>query len=453
MPSKVTTAVQGAVTAFLASSGCTYRPGRLAPLQDPLWRYFAAESTDPATKAMKKSIRLAYRQMGETTLAQSVMLVLREDLIGKPKGFLKTVQHAILSRDVLKLVMDKVDPRLAKDVARVDIGFQEYVGGLLVEEHYDTGKVARTLWPVLAPLIEVAGSAYLGSTNIDRGSSSPEPEVAVSGGAAVSGSTRKSKAAADHQFLLNAWSVQQNPAPSPPRTPSETSPDADGEGNSHRPFFAEDDLATFLVPAFSPTSFSPQASSINHGEILSMDLNLLPLFKADSDYGDESYSDDSSDSARGTDSPSSSGSPIASRREGALWLFNELVNVVQSPAGGSESGDLAMTGVSPAATTEGPIDTLTVMAYGGIVLQEVQAPFFASVGIPSQQAGSSLERPSWRYDPHKASAKSSKMVSTPGSHTDEIAGLKNPGRSPLTLSNGRSPGEAMQRIRSIWMSP
>ncbi|KAJ7622890.1 hypothetical protein DFH06DRAFT_1340441 [Mycena polygramma] len=176
MASVVPAAIHQAVKAFIESSS-EYNPPRLPPLNTSHWKDLAEKKTDAKAKAVQKPLN------------------------GK----------CCLSAETLRMIAERIDPRLvANKPARVEQGFTELVGALLVESAFNTPAVAALLHPVLGPVVQVAA----GTEN-----EAQEEEVEAPSTQA-SGSVKHFRLGGEQLFLLNAWEVQKNPAPSPPGTPA-----------------------------------------------------------------------------------------------------------------------------------------------------------------------------------------------------------------------------------------
>jgi hypothetical protein len=69
--------------------------GGLPKLNSDRWPEFAWTSTDPTTAidpdtaAAQKLTRDAYRKIGKATAEHAIVLILGQDLVGKPTGHLK----------------------------------------------------------------------------------------------------------------------------------------------------------------------------------------------------------------------------------------------------------------------------------------------------------------------------------------------------------------------------
>ncbi|KAJ6534648.1 hypothetical protein DFH09DRAFT_1180227, partial [Mycena vulgaris] len=112
-------------------------------------------------------------------------------------GFLNTLRNAVLAHRVLKLVLQEIHPRLLDNqVDRVDGGFTIIMGGYWEQFGCDDTRFLRRMGPVLAPLLEVGGRAYMAYMATD---STRKP--AVNPGS-------KKRYPADLQLAYNARAVQ-----------------------------------------------------------------------------------------------------------------------------------------------------------------------------------------------------------------------------------------------------
>ncbi|KAJ7631386.1 hypothetical protein DFH06DRAFT_1224360 [Mycena polygramma] len=119
---------------------------------------------DDATRSLAAQQRGFYHQAGYATLNQSLFLMVVDSLVDKPAGFLLALQTAICCNDVLKALVNKIDPKLAENIeptARMDIGFCQLIGVMWELEGRRSESVTRLLRPFLAPLLQAAGDTFI----------------------------------------------------------------------------------------------------------------------------------------------------------------------------------------------------------------------------------------------------------------------------------------------------
>ncbi|KAJ7656401.1 hypothetical protein DFH06DRAFT_471206 [Mycena polygramma] len=429
MPSNSSTPSQRAVETFLQSSHYS-PPSRLQPLADWHWEKIAETKADPKAHAAQKTLRKVYKGIGRSTLEHSIVLLLGNNLLDQPEDLLKSVQKDVLSKTALELLVGKIDTRLlANDARKIDIGFAEYVGGLMVENEYNTLAVARSLCPILGPVVKVAADAYIRS---QRGNERDEPEEEPK-------VPRKPRGTGDQQFLLNVWHAQKNPMPSPPSTPGTDALGGDSDSSMATPSpvgaqslpyefdIKERSPAEFFSPIFSPTTFeSTSPCDVDDGDlprplpdlnknklyppavlrklvVQDMDEDELREMQLTVDWSPEPH-------FMPVDAPIPGLSP-----RGFMLQFSPGFDL----AGNPDAGDSVLREVE--SRNEGNVPP----ASGGGTGSSLLGPPF--VPLPTKGKGKEREN---------ATASSSKLAS--GSGTSSSI-LKDTSRSPLTPNNGQSP--------------
>ncbi|KAJ6464624.1 hypothetical protein C8R47DRAFT_1224694 [Mycena vitilis] len=228
MASVVPAAIHQAVKAFIESAS-EYNPPRLPPLNTSHWKDLAEKKTDAKAKAVQKSLRRSYLHVGRSTLEHCIVLLLGGIAFDKPEGFTKAIERKVLSAETLRTIAQRIDSRLVENKpARVEQGFTELVGALLVELKFNTPAVAALLYPILGPVVQVAAGTYLGCVCEEE--AQDEEVEAPSTQASVS--VKNFRLGGEQLFLLNAWEVQKAPAPSPPGTPANGTNALGGDSDS-----------------------------------------------------------------------------------------------------------------------------------------------------------------------------------------------------------------------------
>ncbi|KAJ7705185.1 hypothetical protein B0H16DRAFT_1900623 [Mycena metata] len=203
--------------------------------------------------------RQHYYDIGVAVLPQAVFLMIVDDLADKPSGYATAVQAAVQSQVVLERLVAKIDERLVANIptGRIHSGFLSLVGILWLHESRNTEKVTKILRPFFAPLLRVAGEAYLvfeATKDVKRVNPSKAER-------------QRDKKLAELQFVTNVCLVQRTPAPPMPNPnpPAWDSPRATG-------FLTRDDSP--ISGALSPSTFRPRHSpAADHKDILHVDLH------------------------------------------------------------------------------------------------------------------------------------------------------------------------------------
>ncbi|KAJ7656453.1 hypothetical protein DFH06DRAFT_471690 [Mycena polygramma] len=216
-------------------SGLTFAPPPLPFINDFRWPHcFNNLATDDdATRSLAAQQRGFYYQAGYATLNQALFLMVVDSLVDKPAGFLLALQTAICCNDVLKALINKIDPKLAENIeptARMDIGFCQLIGVMWELEGRRSESVTRLLTPFLEPLLQAAGDTFIAFH-----STAPTTRTKAKGTAKKAKNTletetgsesqRENPPSSDQQFIANARAIQRALAQASPHLQQENEPE------------------------------------------------------------------------------------------------------------------------------------------------------------------------------------------------------------------------------------
>ncbi|KAJ7631377.1 hypothetical protein DFH06DRAFT_1224351 [Mycena polygramma] len=233
MPAAVTQgkSIRDAIAACISSP--QFRPPPLPFIDEAVWPFcFTPSETNDEDEDLKSAQeRDFYHQSGLATLRQCLFLLMVDDLVDKPAGFIMAVQSAVLYRDVLADLAKKINRDLLIDIpssSRVDVGFYQYVGLLWELYGRNTEAVASTLGPVLTPLLHAASIAHLAFV-ADTAERKPSKVNATKAdakrkqrNALEMEADRQKSVPYDLRFILNLRGVQIRASAPPPEALSQT---------------------------------------------------------------------------------------------------------------------------------------------------------------------------------------------------------------------------------------
>ncbi|KAJ7110309.1 hypothetical protein C8R43DRAFT_1139326 [Mycena crocata] len=138
-----------------------YRPPQLPLILDSDWAGILTIAS--AVGDSEILLRDLLLKQGKDVLNYAFLLLLADEMAGKPIGFYETIKAAIGSKQTLEEIMRRIDGRLLdNDVKKVDGGFYTVVGHIwTVVEHSMDQLIIQWLKPVFGAIIEVATTAFM----------------------------------------------------------------------------------------------------------------------------------------------------------------------------------------------------------------------------------------------------------------------------------------------------
>ncbi|KAJ7462158.1 hypothetical protein FB451DRAFT_480010 [Mycena latifolia] len=160
--------------------------------------------------------------IGKKMLDTGVAVALFEELAGKPSGFGKCVTSCIIADDILKSVMEKIEPRIIHNVDTVSEGFEAFLGAVWLKSGKDTTLVTEWVVSLIQPLARAASPAYVEYVRSQpprpdtRGQSNLKPKKA--GMKQTKPPQKPPRLSSASQLLKNLERLQRN-GYAPPRSP------------------------------------------------------------------------------------------------------------------------------------------------------------------------------------------------------------------------------------------
>ncbi|KAJ7656309.1 hypothetical protein DFH06DRAFT_1199226 [Mycena polygramma] len=152
-------AVKRAVLDYVNSS--KYEPPQFPSVFPEDWDQLVTDATAAPTAEDALSPGDGLRIHGKEVFDFVLFVLLSEDLLDKPAGFLQTARQAISSTEVLRAVMVKVDERMLRGgLESVEAGFHTFVGHAWGSVGKNTEAIIKWLKTVFGTLTEVATAAY-----------------------------------------------------------------------------------------------------------------------------------------------------------------------------------------------------------------------------------------------------------------------------------------------------
>ncbi|KAJ7649990.1 hypothetical protein FB45DRAFT_886510 [Roridomyces roridus] len=100
-----------------------------------------------------------HAQNGATVLRLVLFLMLRGRIRNKPEGYAQLLVDAVCSAD-LKLIMEKINPKLLKGVQDGEEAFYAYIGMLWFQEALNVERVANLISPFFVPILDKLDEVY-----------------------------------------------------------------------------------------------------------------------------------------------------------------------------------------------------------------------------------------------------------------------------------------------------
>ncbi|KAF7356389.1 hypothetical protein MVEN_00971500 [Mycena venus] len=152
-------AVSRAVTDLLDSPDFQLSKSSPFPLLE--WTSILKAVNDPVHGSVSKTLREDRTTKGSELLSFSFFLILSDTLGQKPHGFLQIIRQSMLSANVLKKLLSRIDARLVDGVTdHPDSGFLYLAGYLWEKEAWTMDELVAWIKTIFKPLLEVAIKRY-----------------------------------------------------------------------------------------------------------------------------------------------------------------------------------------------------------------------------------------------------------------------------------------------------
>ncbi|KAJ7714747.1 hypothetical protein B0H16DRAFT_1742462 [Mycena metata] len=160
--SALTTTAVVALVAYIRSQD--FLPPDLPELSPTFWKSVTTTETLPDAASRRSTPNEIYTVQGKRVLAYALFgrLVQMGDLLDKPAGYIEFIETVVLSEQVLREMLEKVDPRLLQnEVSTVLEGFYAFVAAHWNQAFCDMEHTKTWLSALFGPVMKEAGAFYV----------------------------------------------------------------------------------------------------------------------------------------------------------------------------------------------------------------------------------------------------------------------------------------------------